>query len=47
MNSRFWNKHQSKVTTHTQNQYLDYLIHRVFQGINKRFVLSFEDMHTK
>ena len=26
-----------------QNQYLDYLIDPSFQGLNKRFLLSFED----
>ena len=38
-----WNKYQSKVTTHTQSQYLDYSIDLGFQRINILFVLSFED----
>ena len=33
-----WNKYQSK----EWNQYLDYLIDPIFQGANRRFVLSFE-----
>ena len=38
-----WNKHQSKVSRERQNQYLDYLIDPRFQGVNRLFVLSFED----
>ena len=38
-----WNKYQSKVSTKRQNQYLDYLIDPSFQGINRHFVLSFEN----
>ena len=38
-----WNKYQSKVTIQKQNQYLDYLIDHSFLGINRLFVLSFED----
>ena len=36
-----WNKHQSKVSIQTQNQYLNYLIDPNFQGVNRLFVLSF------
>ena len=36
-------KYQSKVSTHTQIQYLDYLIDPNFQGNNRMLVLSFED----
>ena len=36
-----WNKYQLKVTTHVQDQYLDYLINPSFQGVNRLFVLSF------
>ena len=35
-------KYQTKVSTERQNQYLDYLIDPVFQGVNTLFVLSFE-----
>ena len=37
-----WNKYQSTVAIHKQNQYLDYLIDPSFQGVN-RFFLSFKD----
>ena len=33
------NKYQSKVTVQEQNRYLDYLIDRNFQGVNRIFVL--------
>ena len=36
-----WNKYQSKVSTQTQNQYLDYFIDPSFQGVYRVFVLSF------
>ena len=35
-----WNKYQAKVSTERQNQYLDFLS---FQGVNRLFVLSFEN----
>ena len=38
-----WNKYQSKVTVQVQKQYLDFLIDASFQGVNKLFVLSFEN----
>ena len=38
-----WNKYQSKVSTERTNQCLDYLIDPSFQGVNRLFVLSFED----
>ena len=38
-----WNKYQSKVSTERPNQYLDYLIDPSFQGVNRLFVLSFEN----
>ena len=37
-----WNKYQSKISTETQNQYLDFLTDPSFQGVNRLFVLSFE-----
>ena len=38
-----WNKYQSKVSTQIQNQYLDFLIDPIFQGVNWLFVLFFEN----
>ena len=37
------NKYQSKVTRQAPNPYLDYLIDPGFQGVNRHFVLSFEN----
>ena len=37
------NEYQSKVTTENGNQYLDYLVDPSLQGVNRFFVLSFED----
>ena len=37
-----WNKYESK-TTQARNQYLDYLIDLSFQGVNRLFVLSYEN----
>ena len=47
-----WNKYQSKISPERQNQYLDFLIDPRFQGVNRLFVLSFENendrtVHTK
>ena len=47
-----WNKYQSKISPEKQNQYLDFLIDPRFQGVNRLFVLSFENendrtVHTK
>ena len=47
-----WNKCKSKVTVQATNQHLDYLIDPSFQGVNRLFVLSFENttgrtVHTK
>ena len=46
------NKYQPKVSPERQNQYLDFLNDPSFQGINRFFVLSFENendriVHTK
>ena len=38
-----WNKYESSVKTFAQNKYLNYLINPSFQGVNKLFVLSFEN----
>ena len=37
------NKYQTKATIQPQNKYLDYLIDPSFQGVNRFFVLSFEN----
>ena len=37
------NKYQPKVSPEIQNQYLDFLIDPSFQGVNRLFVLSFEN----
>ena len=37
------NKYQAKVSTERANQYFDFLIDPSFQGVNRLFVLSFED----
>ena len=38
-----WNKYESSVKTFAQNRYLNYLINPSFQGVNRLFVLSFEN----
>ena len=38
-----WNKYESQVTQQARNRYLDFLIDPSFQGVNRLFVLSFED----
>ena len=38
-----WNKFQSKVAIERQYHYLDYFVDPSFQGVNRLFVLSFED----
>ena len=38
-----WNKYQSEPTTKTRNQYLNHLIDPSFQGVNRLFVLSYEN----
>ena len=38
-----WNKYQPKVSPERRNQYLDFLIDPSFQGVNRLFVLSFEN----
>ena len=37
------NKYQAKVSTERVNQYLDYLIDPSFQGVNRLFILPFEN----
>ena len=38
-----WNKYESNIKTFAQNSYLNHLINPSFQGVNRLFVLSFED----
>ena len=38
-----WNKYQSDPTTYARNQYLNHLVDRSFQGLNRIFVLPFEN----
>ena len=38
-----WNKYKSSIKTFAQNRYLNYLINPSFQGVNRIFVLSFEN----
>ena len=38
-----WNKYQRTVTVQQENRYLDLLINPRFQGVNRLFVLSFEN----
>ena len=38
-----WNKYESGIKAFAQNRYLDYLINPSFQGVNRLFVLSFEN----
>ena len=38
-----WNKYESNIKTYAQNRYLNHLINPSFQGVNRLFVLSFEN----
>ena len=38
-----WNKYESNVKTFAQDRYLNHLINPSFQGVNRLFVLSFEN----
>ena len=38
-----WNKYQSDLKTYAQNRYLNHLVNPGFQGLNRIFVLSFEN----
>ena len=38
-----WNKYHTKVSIEKVNQYLGFLIDPTFQGLNRIFVLSFEN----
>ena len=38
-----WNKYESNIKAFAQNRYLNYIINPIFQGVNRLFVLSFEN----
>ena len=38
-----WKKYESDIKTYAQNRYLNNLINPSFQGVNRLFVLSFEN----
>ena len=38
-----WSKYESNIKTFAQNRYLNHLINPSFQGVNRLFVLSFEN----
>ena len=38
-----WNKYQTKVSTERQSQCLDLLVDPSFQGVNRLFILSFQN----
>ena len=38
-----WNKYESNIKTYAQNRYPNHLINPSFQGVNRLFVLSFEN----
>ena len=38
-----WNRYQSSIKTYAQNRYLNHLVNPSFQGVNRLFVLSFEN----
>ena len=41
-----WNEYKSSIKTFAQNRYLNHLINPSFQGVNRLFVLSFENENT-
>ena len=42
-----WNKYESSIKIFAQNRYLNYLINPSFQGVNRLFVLSFENENNR
>ena len=42
-----WNKYQSDPKTYAQNQHLNHLVDPSFQGVNRLFVLSFENENSR
>ena len=41
-----WNEYKSSIKTFAQNRYLNHLINPSFRGVNRLFVLSFENENT-
>ena len=42
-----WNIYESSIKTFAQNKYLNYLINPSFQGVNRLFILSFENENNR
>ena len=42
-----WNKYQSKASIQAENQYLDYLIETMFQGVNRTLFCYLKIMYTE
>ena len=42
-----WNKYESNIKTFAQKRYLNQLINPSFQGVNRIFVLSFENENNR
>ena len=42
-----WNKYEPNIKTYAQNRYLNHLINPNFQGVNRLFLLSFENENGK
>ena len=42
-----WNKYESHIKTFAQNRHLNYLINPNFQGVNRLFVLPFENENSR
>ena len=42
-----WNKYESNIKRFAQNEYLNHLINPSFQGVNRLFVLSFENENNR
>ena len=42
-----WIKYQSSIKTFAQNRYLNYLINPSFQGVNRLFILAFENENAR
>ena len=38
-----WNKYQSNLKTYEQKRFLNHLVDPIFQGVNRLFILSFEN----
>ena len=42
-----WNKYELSIKTFAQNRYLNYVINPSFQGVNRLFVLSYENQNDR